>query len=59
MAGFPLDAYMFRNWKETQNKMDVENEPAVGLYIGENMNEFGGVTPIDFEQFKRSFIKDA
>jgi hypothetical protein len=59
MAGFPLDAYMFRNWKEIQKKMDVENEPAVGLYIGENINEFEGLTPIDFEQFKRSFIKDA
>ena len=32
LAGFPLDAYMYRNWRELEAKMRVNEEPPMFLY---------------------------
>jgi hypothetical protein len=57
-AGFPLDAYMFRNWEETAAKMDVKNEPAVCLYGKYRNRELGDCVPEAFDIFLKKFREE-
>ena len=35
LAGFPLDAYVYRNWRELEAKMRVNEEPPMFLYCAD------------------------
>lgn len=57
IAGFPIDAYMFRTAQEVAEKMDITSEcPVIIFQSGNHLSRFLSITQ-SFDTFRDGFIK--